>query len=177
MPLHIRGRLVASVCCAVGLCWNCIASAAPQVGRAAPALVVQQLDGRELDLNARHGTVVVLNVWATWCPPCRAEMPVLDAFYRQHRDDGIDVIGLSADDPHDRKDVAKAMQAFSYPAAMASDAKTNGFGAPAVLPITYVIGADGVIAAIITPGKSEITKETLGRVVLPLLPAPVSAAQ
>ena len=146
------------------------ALAAPEIGRAAPPLVVQQLDGREFDLGSRRGNVVVLNVWATWCPPCRAEMPALDAFYRQHHDDGVEVIGLSADDPRDRKSVVKAMQGLSYPAALASDAKVDGFGSPTTLPMTYVVGSDGIVAAILKPGKSAITEESLTRVVLPLLP-------
>jgi cytochrome c biogenesis protein CcmG/thiol:disulfide interchange protein DsbE len=109
-------------------------------------------------------------VWATWCSPCRAEMPALDAFYRAHRADGVTVIGLSADDPHDRKDVVKVMRAFSYPAALLADAKANGFGRPTVVPITYVVDADGVIAAILMPSRSGgVTEETLDHAVQPLL--------
>jgi len=146
------------------------ALAAPEIGRAAPPLVVQQLDGREFDLSAHRGNVVILNIWATWCPPCRAEMPALDSFYRQHRDEGVDVIGLSADDPRDRRSVVKVMQGFSYPAALASDSKVDGFDSPAVLPVTYVVGVDGIIAAVLKPGKTPITEEALARLVLPMLP-------
>lgn len=142
---------------------------APEIGRPAPALIAKQLDGRDLDLDALHGKVVVLNYWATWCPPCRAEMPALDAFYQHHRDEGVEVIGLSADDPHDRKDVVKVMRAITYPAILASEAKVNGFGAATALPITYVIDQDGILRAILRPGKSVITENALAEAVRPLL--------
>jgi cytochrome c biogenesis protein CcmG/thiol:disulfide interchange protein DsbE len=154
----------------VMLAGSAVSFAAAEVGQHAPALVAPELNGNEFDLSQQRGRVVVLNVWATWCSPCRAEMPVLDAFYRAHRDEGLTVIGLSADDPHDRKDVVKVMRAFSYPAALAADAKTNGFGRPTVVPITYVVDADGVIAAILLPSRSGgVTGETLDRAVQPLL--------
>ena len=76
-----------------------------EVGQPAPSLVVQELDGQTFDLSAVRGKVVVVSFWATWCPPCRAEMPVLDAFYRRYHGQGLEMIGLSADRPHDRSDV------------------------------------------------------------------------
>ena len=109
------------------------AFAATEVGQPAPALVVQELDGKTFDLSAARGKVVVVSFWATWCPPCRKEMPVLDALYRRYRGQGLEMIGLSADRPHDRSDVTKMMQAFSYPAAMLDDAKVNDFGTPSAL--------------------------------------------
>jgi thiol-disulfide isomerase/thioredoxin len=60
------------------------AQAATELGQPAPALLVQELNGQTFDLAALRGKVVVINFWATWCPPCRQEMPTLDAFYRRH---------------------------------------------------------------------------------------------
>ena len=146
-----------------------LACAAADVGRQAPALVVQELDGRSFDLATQHGKVVIVNVWASWCPPCRAEMPALDAFYRAHREQGIEVIGLSADDRHDRGEVAKAMQTVTYPAAMLTEAKVNGFGPTKVLPMTYVIGPDGIVRARLGPDDAPLTERRLAEVALPLL--------
>ena len=86
------------------------AFAATEVGQPAPALVVQELDGKTFDLSAARDKVVVVSFWATWCPPCRKEMPVLDALYRRYHGQGLEMIGLSADRPHDRSDVTKMMQ-------------------------------------------------------------------
>ncbi len=145
-------------------------AASDDVGQPAPPVIVKQLDGRELDLAALRGKVIVLNFWATWCPPCRAEMPMLEAFYRKHESEGVTVIGLSADDPHERKAVSRAMQGISYPAALLVDAKTNGFGTPRALPITYIIGPDGIIRARLLPTKNGLTEQDLANAVISLLP-------
>ena len=146
-----------------------IARAATEVGQPAPSLVVQELDGQTFDLGAVRGKVVIVSFWATWCPPCRAEMPVLDAFYRRYHGQGLEMIGLSADRPHDRSDVTKVMQSFSYPAAMLDDAKVNDFGTPGALPMTVVIDGQGMIRAQLTPDQTAVTEKSLSAAVLPLL--------
>jgi thiol-disulfide isomerase/thioredoxin len=139
------------------------------IGRAAPALRLPQLDGSEFDLARQHGKVVILNYWATWCSPCRAEMPVLESFYKRHRAEGLVLLGVSVDDARDRAAVAALMQHFSYPAALAGEAKSDGFGPPLAVPTTYVIDAAGVVRARLMSG-SAITEQTLEQLVLPLLP-------
>jgi cytochrome c biogenesis protein CcmG, thiol:disulfide interchange protein DsbE len=146
------------------------AFAAVEVGQVAPALVVQELGGQNFDLAALRGKVVIVNFWATWCPPCRGEMPTLDSFYRRYHGEGLEMIGLSADRPHDRSDVQKVMQSFSYPAAMLDDAKVNDFGTPSALPKTIVIDGHGIVRAELTPDQTAVTEKSLSAAVLPLLP-------
>jgi cytochrome c biogenesis protein CcmG, thiol:disulfide interchange protein DsbE len=145
------------------------AFAAMEVGQPAPSLVVQELDGQTFDLSAARGQVVVVSFWATWCPPCRQEMPALDALYRRYHAQGLEMIGLSADHPHDRSDVIKVMQSFSYPAAMLDDAKVNDFGTPSALPMTIVIDGQGIVRAELTPDQAAVTEKSLSAAVLPLL--------
>jgi len=147
-----------------------LALAATEAGQPAPPLVAKELDGGNFNLAASHGKVVIVNFWATWCGPCREEMPALNAFYRQHHGQGLEMIGISADLPRNRRDVVKVMQDLSYPAAMLGDAEVNGFGRPSSLPITYVIDAKGVVRAVMTPDKVAITEQVLDRTVMPLLP-------
>ena len=146
-------------------------AAAPpvQVGDAAPSLLLAQLDGHPFNLAAERGKVVVVNYWATWCSPCRAEMPVLDAFYRRYRARGLVLIGVSVDEAQDRAQVAGIMQKFSYPAALAADAKENGFGPPLAVPTTWIIDARGIVRARLMSGNA-VTAASLEQAVLPLLP-------
>lgn len=135
-----------------------MAFASTTVGDAAPALVVPELDGKAFDLSAQRGKVVIVNFWATWCPPCREEMPALDAFYRRYHGKGVDMIGVSMDRPHDRSDVTKVMQSLSYPAAMMDDATVNDFGPPNVLPVTFVVDGSGVLRAKFTPTRIRLRR-------------------
>jgi len=152
------------------ICGAVLAFASATVGDAAPALEVPELDGQTFNLGAQRGKVVVVNFWATWCPPCREEMPALDAFYRRYHGQGLELIGVSADRPHDRSDVVKVMQSFSYPAAMLDDANVNDFGAPNSLPMTVVVDSNGVVRAEFTPDQAKVTEKSLAEAVLPLLP-------
>lgn len=143
----------------------------PHVGELAPALKLPELGGRTFDLAALRGKVVIVNFWATWCSPCRAEMPVLDAFYQHHRAQGVELLGLSIDDLDDRATVKQVMQHFRYPAGLMKLAKENGFGSPMAVPITYIIDGRGVIRQRILPGRTKITEQVLSQAVLPLLRA------
>ena len=146
------------------------AAAPPTVGQPAPQLVVQQLDGRDFDLGKLRGKVVLVNVWATWCSPCRSEMPTLNTFYRRYHSRGLDLLGLSIDEAPDAAQVRQVMRQFSYPGALASAARVNGFGQPIAVPITYVIDVHGVIRAQLqAEGPAGVSPQALAQAVLPLL--------
>lgn len=144
------------------------ALAAVDVGKPAPGLVVAEVEGPTFDLSTLRGKVVIVNFWATWCAPCREEMPILEAFYTAHHGQGLELIGLSMDRPRDRDAVKKVKQSVSYPIALASDAKVNGFGASHALPVTYVVDETGTVRARLTPDP-PLTERLLEEVVRPLL--------
>jgi thiol-disulfide isomerase/thioredoxin len=133
------------------------AGGAPIVGRRAPLLLARTFSGEPIELAALRGKVVVLNFWASWCGPCRSEMPALDALSRDYRNRGVVVIGLSADDSHDRKDALAAASSVSYATGMLGEAVTNGFGAPQVLPMTYIVAADGTLAEVLTANRGALS--------------------
>jgi thiol-disulfide isomerase/thioredoxin len=159
-----------AVGCSVFVIASGFALGAVEVGQPAPPLAAPELDGRAFDLNAMRGKVVIVNFWATWCVPCRAEMPALDAFYRRYHEQGVEMIGISADRPRDRGDVVKMMQPLAYPAAMLRDATANGFGPPEALPTTFVIGPAGFVRVRFRADQAAVTEQSLSAAVLPLLP-------
>jgi peroxiredoxin len=149
----------------------CIAStagparAAPEIGTTAPVLVITELDGNTFDLTKLRGKVVLVNYWATWCAPCRKEVPKLDAFYRQHHDQNLEMIGISIDRDRDLEKVRKVMAKLAYPVATLKGITVDGFGPPAGVPITWVIDSDGKVRDMMI----DVRDELLNGLVLPAL--------
>ena len=108
---------------------------------------VQDLNGKPLDLSGYRGKVVLLNFWATWCTPCRAEIPNFVQFQDSYGPQGFQIVGLSMDD--DAKPVREFYQQFkmNYPVGLGSDKIAQSYGGVLGLPVTFLIGRDGRIAA------------------------------
>jgi cytochrome c biogenesis protein CcmG, thiol:disulfide interchange protein DsbE len=142
------------------------ASAEPEIGAAAPVLVVNELDGSTFDLAKLRGKVVLVNYWATWCAPCRKEMPKLDAFYKRYRAHGLEIIGISIDFERDLEKARKAARAVTYPTALAKAITDDGFGVPKAVPITWIVDVDGTVR----DKMIDVRDELLNGIVVPLLP-------
>ncbi|CCE02198.1 TlpA disulfide reductase family protein [Bradyrhizobium sp. STM 3809] len=142
------------------------ASAAPVIDEAAPPLVVSELRGETFDLSRLRGKVVLINYWATWCAPCRKEMTILNAFYRRYHEQGLEVIGISADRPEDFSKMRKISGTLAYPTSTLDRISQDGFGPPEGFPVTYVIDRDGVVKDKFIDVRDQLLRD----VVLPLLP-------
>ena len=139
------------------------------VGKPAPPLDARLLDGTSYSLQAGRGKVVIVNFWATWCAPCRAEMPAIDAYYRKHRGEGLEVIAVSMDDPGSEEKVRNVMRAFSFPAALGPQANFKGYQRIWRLPLTFVVDRDGVLREKDWYGDPGIDEALLEKTVTPLL--------
>jgi len=108
---------------------------------------VQDLKGQPLELPNYRGKVVLLNFWATWCTPCRAEIPNFVQFQDSYGPQGLQIVGLSMDD--DAKPVRAFYEQFkmNYPVGLATDKIAQSYGGVLGLPVTFLIGRDGHIAA------------------------------
>jgi len=128
----------------------------PQVGAAlglrpgtepAPDFVVQTLDGDSVRLTDLRGQVVLVNFWATWCAPCRIEMPGFQRVWDDYGDQGFTIVGLSVDQGV-RSDVARWVKdrGLTFPIAFAPGAVVRSYGGASVLPTSILIDREGRIA-------------------------------
>lgn len=155
-----------------------IANAAAELeeGKPAPPLRAQLLGGGTFDSASQRGNVIVVNFWATWCKPCREEMPALEAFYRAHRAEGLEVIAISIEETGDIDKVRTAMKNFSFPAALASSAQAQGYGRLWRIPITFIIDRRGVLRFDGFKFAKALDLRTLEKIVTPLLREPRGGA-
>ena len=157
----------------LALAFNCAPAAnAIEEGKPAPSAEIKLLDGAQFSLAAQSGKVVILNFWATWCEPCRAEMPALDAYYRKHRADGLELVAISMDNPKDEPKVREVMKMFSFPAALFRDASDKGYGRIWRIPLTFVIDRRGILRKDGWYGDPGIDAALLDKIVTPLLTPP-----
>lgn len=115
--------------------------------RSAPDFSVTDLSGRKLTLADYRGKVVMFNFWATWCGPCREEIPDFVELQNRYRNQGLTILGISMDD--DPAPVREFYERYrmNYPVAMGNDALADRFGGILGLPTTFLIGRDGRIFA------------------------------
>jgi peroxiredoxin len=114
-------------------------------GNLAPDFTVTGIDGKKLALSAYKGKVVLLDFWATWCSPCRAEIPHFVEMQDKYGPQGFQVIGISMDD--DAGPVREFYQQFkmNYPVAVGDDKLAQSFGGVLGLPVNFIIDREGHI--------------------------------
>jgi len=131
-----------------------------QEGKPAPLLAMKDIEGRAVRLSDYKGKVVLLNFWATWCAPCRAEMPDLVKWQREYRKHGLQVIGVTYP-PEELAEVRKFTKSIkiNYPIVLGEKRTKAIFDEGETLPITVVIDKKGlvhqVIQGIIFPEEFE----------------------
>jgi len=114
-----------------------------EIGRIAPPLVLQTLDGRSIATRDLRGQVVIVTFWATWCEPCREELPLLSEYAKEHATQGLRVLGFSLDGPDQLIKVQSVASQLSFPVGLLGSAWAGGYGRMWRLPVSVVIGRDG----------------------------------
>lgn len=117
----------------------------------APQFELRDVDGRIIRLSDYKGKVVLINFWATWCPPCRAEMPDLIRLQREHKKQGLQIIGITYP-PQTRTRVRRFARSLkvNYPIVLGTRQIKARFSSDETLPLTVVINRDGTVSEIIS---------------------------
>jgi len=131
------------------------------VGYLAPRFTLRNLKGNFDSLESYLGQVVVLNFWATWCAPCRVEMPSFEKLYRRYRSEGVTVLAVTMD-----KNATPQIKSFvdehnlSFPVLLDSKGEVERLYPSMTVPFTYVIDRKGRVVARVDGAKNWESKET-----------------
>lgn len=141
----------------------------PTVGQPAPAVELTLMDGSKTTLAEHRGEVVVLNFWATWCVPCRQELPLLDGYYRKLRDHGLRVYAVSTEGSVPNYQLKPLFAAMAIPAVRRLKGMSDEM--PAV-PTNYIIDRAGMVRY---AKAGSLDLDDLNRELIPLLNEPAPA--
>lgn len=131
------------------------------VGQSAPQFQLSNLAGETVSLDDFSGNVVVLNFWATWCPPCRAEMPGIQSVYETHQGDGVTVIAINAQENIDLVSSFQEEFALTFPVLLDSNGQAMNLYQAHSLPTTIILDRNGVVRHIQSGPITAVQLETI----------------
>ncbi|WP_197489760.1 peroxiredoxin family protein [Rossellomorea aquimaris] len=115
----------------------------PNVGDQAIDFKLETLSGNEITLSSLKGKKVILNFWATWCPPCREEMPILEELYKKHKDT-VEILAINIDPQYNVKQYTESLS-LTFPILLDKDDKINKAYDILSVPTTFIINEKGII--------------------------------
>ena len=127
------------------------------VHKKAPKFVRTDLENRRIDLESYRGKVVLLNFWATWCAPCKVEMPRFVEWQNKYGPRGLRIIGISMDDDEALVHTAYAELRLNYPVVMGDEKLGELYGGILGLPVTYLIDGHGRIQEVYR-GEADLNR-------------------
>lgn len=140
------------------------------VGSTMPEYAAMNLDGSKFDLAARRDKVVLVNVWATWCGPCRYEIPELQALHERYSPRGLEVVGVSVDESgvESVREFVAEQKKMTYPVVLDAEGKITNLLDTSVLPTSVLVDRNGKIVwkkyGAIMEGDEELKKAIEGAV-------------
>ena len=170
-PRKRRWEILMLVSLAAGVLWTVVSrvpsavdaplstSPSPREGFLAPDFTLDTLDGTKVTLSELRGKIVLINLWATWCPPCRAEMPALENAYKQYKDSGVIVLGLNVTNQDSEKDIPPFVDEFglTFPILFDRDGSVSALYQLKGLPTTYFVNREGIIRTVVVGGPMNET--------------------
>jgi peroxiredoxin len=166
----LRRAVALGLAAASGLLAASARANALAIGQQAPPLVLHTLDGRSISTRDLIGQVVIVTFWATWCDPCREELPLLSDYAALHAQQGLRVLGFSLDGPEDLPKVQHVAATLGFPVGLLGSPWAGAYGRIWRIPVSFVIDRAGQLADNGWDDPQPVwTKERLQRVVDPLL--------
>jgi cytochrome c biogenesis protein CcmG/thiol:disulfide interchange protein DsbE len=163
--LRAAGGLLLAMACALPVQANDL-----KLGQDAPPLVLHSLDGRSIYTRDLRGQVVIVTFWATWCTPCREELPLLSAYAERHAAEGLRVLGFSLDGADNLSQVRIVASALHFPVGLLGSPWAGGYGRIWHLPVSFVIDRAGKLVYNGWEDNQPVwTEDRLNSVVAPLL--------
>ena len=164
-PQLLYARLFYSFMLALGLVWIFYSSApanmvtngeipAPQTGFLAPDFTLNTLDGQTIQLSTLKGKIVLVNLWASWCPPCKAEMPAIEHVYQTYKENGFIALGVDST----IQDTPITVTSFvgenklSFPILLDENGLATRVYNIQSLPTSFFVGPDGIIRDVVIGG-------------------------
>jgi thiol-disulfide isomerase/thioredoxin len=116
-------------------------------GKAAPAFSLATLDGKKVSLSDYKGRAVLVNFWATWCGPCKVEMPWFEEFQKQYGGQGLVILGLADDVDAGKDAIARVAKrtGVTYPILLTDGKVQKAYGGVDVLPMSFYVDKNGVV--------------------------------
>jgi peroxiredoxin len=139
----------------------------PRVGSRMANFTLRDLDGNEVELRDYAGKTVLINAWATWCPPCRAEMPMLVDAYQERKGNGFTILSINAGETRDEAAAFAAEYGMDFPVLLDSDSALLDSLLIDSLPTTVLVGTDGVVKAV---HIGLLSPEVFASQITPLIP-------
>jgi len=162
---HFRARLFYGLFLVSGLCWIWFSAvpaitastkqiSAPQTGFLAPDFVLKTIDGQSIRLSSYRGKVTLINIWASWCPPCRAEMPAIEHVFQAYQEKGLVVFAINStvQDTLANARTFVTENNLSFPILLDDTGLVTRLYRVQSLPTTIFVGSDGIIRDVIVGG-------------------------
>ena len=127
---------------------------APQKGFLAPEFKLETPNGQSIALTDARGKAVLVNIWATWCPPCRAEMPTIEKLYQEYQDQGLVVLGVNSTIQDEPPQIVPFINQYNitFPILLDVNGEASNLYELRSLPTSFFIGRDGVIKEVVVGG-------------------------
>jgi thiol-disulfide isomerase/thioredoxin len=146
---------------------------APRQGFLAPAFELETLEGGSHSLSDFKGQLIILNLWASWCPPCRAEMPAIQSLSEEYKDQGLVVVAVNMTYQDSVSAAASFVQEYglTFPILLDRTGLVGNLYRMRALPTTFFIDSEGVIQEVVVGGPmSELTLESMVAALLEKVP-------